>query len=96
MEESYGAGAELLRNELEAYERMRSELLQKYRGKVVAIRGGRLVGVYESEAEALRDVVERFGLVPVLIKRVVDEERPEVLVNLWLGLLGSAAPAGQA
>ena len=95
MEGRYEGGAELLKDEVEAYERMRPELLQKYRGKVVAVKGGRLVGVYDSEVEALRDALERFGLVPVLIRRV-GEERPAELVNLLTGLLGPAAPAGRA
>jgi len=42
----------VLRKELEAYERMKAELLEKYRGKVVAIKDGGLVGVYDSEEDA--------------------------------------------
>mgnify|MGYP001772646845 CR=1 FL=1 len=67
--------SEATRRNLEAYERMKRELLERHRGKVVAIVDGQLVGVYEDEDAALRDVVERFGLVPMLIKRV-EEERP--------------------
>ncbi len=39
------ASIDALKRELEAYEKMRKELLEKYRGKVVAIKDGKLVGV---------------------------------------------------
>jgi len=78
---------DILKKELEVYERMREELLEKYRGKVVAIKDGKLVGVYDSEEEAFRDIVERYGLVPVLIKRVMEEEKPEEMPSYTYGLL---------
>ena len=46
---------------------MKEGLLRKHLGKVVAIKDGKLLGVYESEEEAFRDMIERYGLVPVLI-----------------------------
>ena len=78
----------VLRRELEAYEKMRKELLERYRGKVVAIKDGKVVGVYDSEEEAFKDVVEKYGLVPVLIKRVVEREKPEEIPSYTYGLLG--------
>ena len=82
------ASIDALKRELEAYEKMRKELLEKYRGKVVAIKDGKLVGVYDSEEEAFRDVVEKYGLVPVLIKRVTEKEKPEEIPSYTYGLLG--------
>ena len=67
----------ILINELKAYERMKEELLRKYEGKVVVIKDGKLIGVYDSEEEAFKDIVEKYGPIPVLIKRVVREEKPE-------------------
>ena len=82
------ASIDTLRKELEAYERMREELVEKYRGKVVAIRDGELEGVYDSEEEAFKDVLEKYGFVPVLIKRVTDKEKPEEIPSYTYGLLG--------
>ncbi len=82
------ASIDALKKELEVYERMRKELLEKYRGKVVAIKDGKLVGVYDSEEEAFKDVLEKYGLVPVLIKRVVEREKPEEIPSYTYGLLG--------
>ena len=78
----------VLEKELKAYEEMKEELLKKYRGKVVAIKEGKLLGVYESEEDAFKDVLEKYGLVPVLIKRVVDKEKPEEIPSYTYGLLG--------
>jgi len=77
-----------LREELEAYEKMKAELLEKYRGKAAVIKDGRLVGVYDSEEEAFKDVLEKYGLIPVLIKRVVEKEKPEEIPSYTYGLLG--------
>ena len=82
------ASIDALKKELEVYERMRKELLEKYRGKVVAIKDGKLVGVYDSEEEAFKDVLEKYGFVPVLIKRVTDKEKPEEIPSYTYGLLG--------
>ncbi len=78
---------EVLVAELKAYERMKEELLRKYEGKVVVIKDGQVIGVYDSEEEAFRDVVERFGPIPVLIKRVTREERVEHIPAYTYGLL---------
>jgi len=51
-----------LGEELEAYEEMKAELLEKYRGKVVAIKDGRLVGVYNSEKGLSRMCRRNMGL----------------------------------
>ncbi len=77
----------VLVNELKAYERMKEELLRKYEGKVVVIKDGKLIGVYDSEEEAFKDVVEKYGPIPVLIKRVVREEKPEHIPAYTYGLL---------
>ena len=82
------ASVTIIEKELKAYEEMKEELLKKYRGKIVAIKEGKLLGVYESEEDAFRDVLEKYGLVPVLIKRVVDKEKPEEIPSYTYGLLG--------
>lgn len=79
--------SDLLVDELAAYERMKDMLLRKYEGKVVVIRNGEVIGVYDSEEEAFKSVVEKYGPVPVLIKRVVRKEEPEHLPSYTYGLL---------
>lgn len=77
----------VLANELEAYERMKEKLLKEHEGKVIVIKDGKLIGVYDDEEEAFKNVVENYGFVPVLIKRIVREEKPENLPSYTYGLL---------
>lgn len=77
---------EKILEEYRAYEKMKRGLVEKYEGKVVVIRDGKLVGVYESEEEALKDVLNKYGLKPVLIKRVTRREEPEQLPSYMYGL----------
>ena len=82
-----GEVEEILSRELMAYERMKEELLKNYEGKVVVIKNGELIGVYESEAETLQAALDKFGLEPVLIKRVLRKERPEEMPAYTFGLV---------
>ena len=45
-------------NELKTYKRLKEELLKKYEGKVVVIKNGKLIDVYESEEDAFKEVVK--------------------------------------
>jgi hypothetical protein len=65
--------------EVEAFAALWPELLQKYRGRVVAIYGGQIVEVghpQKSVADVAGRVYERLGYVPVYLQRV--EEPPRV------------------
>ncbi|RLI09919.1 hypothetical protein DRO33_06130 [Candidatus Bathyarchaeota archaeon] len=76
----------IIAKEMERFEAMKEELLEKYEGKMIAMKDGEIVGVHDSEEEAVEDVLRRFGLVPVLIKRV-ERERPLEIPALTTGLL---------
>ncbi len=56
--------------ELAAYEKMRPELEAQHMSKWVLIRGGKLVGVFDSMEAAAQDAVPRFGRGPYLIRQV--------------------------
>ncbi|MGC8578156.1 MAG: DUF5678 domain-containing protein [Thermoproteota archaeon] len=81
---------EVLSKDLEAYEHEKSKLLEKYEGKFVVFKDGALIGVYESFEEAFRNLVEKYGFVPALIKEVEKEERVEEFPSLMRGLLSVA------
>ena len=73
------ASDEAFRCEVEAFERMKPELLHEYRNRVVAIYNGQIVevgGENESVADVAMRVYERLGYVPVYVQRV--EETPRV------------------
>lgn len=65
--------------EVAAFERMLPELLQKYRGRVVAIHNGQVLEAGrpgESVAEVAGRVYDRIGYVPVYVQQV--EETPRI------------------
>jgi len=74
-------------NELKVYESKKEELLKKYEGKVVVIKGDTIVGIYDNEEEALKEVLQKFGYVPVLIKRILRKEPSENIPAYTYGLL---------
>ncbi len=66
------------RREVEAFERMKPELLSQYRNRVVAIHNGQVVEVgneSESVADVAMRVYERLGYIPVYVNRVEETSR---------------------
>jgi hypothetical protein len=74
----------VLDRELETYEKNRERLLSEYEGKYVLIHGDEVVGAYDTELDAIRLGYQKFGNVPMLVKRVVEVETPEYLVSGYL------------
>lgn len=66
----------VLDNELQTYEAHKEQLVGASEGKFVLIRETEIVGVYDSQPDALREGFERFGNVPFLVKQVVRVETP--------------------
>ena len=69
-------GVELLRVELATYEAHRAELLGSARGKWVLIHGQAVLGTFESQRDAIDQGYRTVGLVPFLVKQVVEVESP--------------------
>lgn len=59
-----------LKDEIAAYERMRSELEASHVGKWVIVHSCELVGVYDSLESAAEEAVKRFGRGPYLLRQV--------------------------
>lgn len=60
----------MLSDEIVAYKTMQRKLELDHTGKWVIIRGGNLIGVYESFESAAADAVKQFGSGPYLIREV--------------------------
>lgn len=77
---------ELLTAEVETFERHRQELLGESEGKFALVYQDKIVGVFDSEKDAIGQGYERFGNVPFLVKQVVKVEAPETFVSSLLAL----------
>ena len=76
---------ETLKNELETYEAQKSELIGKSRGKFVLVKDNRIIDVFETKIDAIRQGYERLGNVSYLVKQVVEVETPQNFTSNLLG-----------
>lgn len=79
--------AETLGRELEAYEKMREELLAHHKGKFALVKNGTLQGTFTTEAEAYEDGVARFGANVFLVRLVLDDQPAVTMPALFAGLV---------
>jgi len=76
--------------ELATYEANRIILLQSHAGKFALIHKSELVGVFDSETNALEAGYQRFGPVPLYIRQVLSEEQVQSAPAMTLGILSMA------
>ena len=82
----------MLSEEREFFDERLPEWLTSCPGRVVVVKGRELVGVFDSEDEALAAGARRFGLAPVLVRRVQAVPEEADVPALALGIL-HAGPA---
>ena len=73
--------SELFRQELEAFERHKAELLAQAHGKWVLIKGDRIVGIFEDRLSAARRGYAEFPAQDFLTKRIVEVEPPKLILH---------------
>ncbi len=80
----------MLEQERNLYENMKDTL---YVGQFVVIHGDELVGLYETEEQAMSEGVRRFGREPFLVRQAGNKE--SVLSNpaLSLGIIRALSPS---
>lgn len=67
----------LLKKENETYQKNKKKLVEESNGKYVLIRGSEIIGIYESEQDALKEGITRFGNVPFLVKKIEEVEQTQ-------------------
>jgi len=76
---------EILGKELETYEARKSELLGKAKGKFALIKDDQVVGIFDTDLDAIHQGYDRFGNVPFLVKQIVELEVPMEFTSNLLG-----------
>ena len=74
----------LLDIEKQTYEAKKDELVEKGEGKYVLIKGKEIIGIYESEKDALKIGIEKFGNSPFFVRKI---ERIEQTQNFTSNLI---------
>lgn len=72
---------ELLKKEIEVYESQKAELLDKSKGKFVLIKDDKVIDIFDTEIDAIRQGYKRFGNVLFLVKQIVELEIPMFFQN---------------
>lgn len=75
-----------LDEELKTYEAHREELLGRAQGKFVLIKGDRVIDVFDTPGGALQRGYGEFGMLPFLVKQVVEVEVPQNFTSHQLGI----------
>jgi hypothetical protein len=77
---------ELLAEETATYAAHLESLLGTQEGKFVLIRGGKILGAFDDQMDAVRWGYRELGNVPFLVKQVVRVETPLTFVSNLLGV----------
>jgi len=75
-----------LQSEVDAFERIRLNLLDQAPGRYALVKGCNLVDTFGSEAEAIREGYRRFGIEAFLVKHVVVADVPLNFTSFNLGM----------
>jgi hypothetical protein len=66
-----------LQQELETFEAHRAELLGRAAGKYALVHHDQVVGVFDTDADGIREGYRLFGNVPFLVKKIEAVDIPE-------------------
>ncbi|EQD42878.1 hypothetical protein B2A_10132 [mine drainage metagenome] len=69
--------AEPLEEELKTYEENKAKLVKEANGKYVLIKDKTIIDIFESEQDAIKTGIEKFGNVPFLVKRIEEVEQTQ-------------------
>ena len=76
----------VLDRELKTYEDHKDDLVGRAAGKFVLIKDGDILGVFDTQADAVREGYSRLGNVPFLVKEIVALESPLCFTSNLLGV----------
>ncbi len=77
------ANDSILSKEIETYEKHKNELLKEHRGEYVLIKGDQIINIFESQKDAIKIGIEKFGNSPFLVKKILEvDEKQNFTSNL--------------
>ena len=79
----------MLELERNYYQSIKDELLERHHSQFALIHGEELIGTYNTEEEAYKEGVRRFGANPFLIQQIQEQEPTDKYPSLVLGLINA-------
>jgi len=80
----------ILKKVINFFQKKKEEWLKLYEGKFVVIKDEELLGAYDTEGEAYKNGLDKYGNIPFLIKKVQPEEPAEEIPAYMLGVIGGS------
>ena len=77
---------DLLKEEIETYGREKKRLVEQSNGKFVVIKGKSIEGIFESQNDAIKHGINKFGNSPFLVKRIEEIEIPQNFTSNLIGV----------
>jgi hypothetical protein len=77
----------VLEKELAFFNKNKAEYLKQYKDKFILIKGLELVGSFDTDEQAYKAGIERFGNQPFLIKQVFEQEPTLTVSALYVGIM---------
>jgi hypothetical protein len=81
----------MLKVEIEFFNDHRGVWLTQFPGKIALVRGQALIGVFDTEDQAIAEGTRQFGLTAFLVRRIATQNPDLTVPALTLGLLLSHA-----
>jgi len=78
--------APILQQELDFFEQQRVELFARAPGKYALVKGTELVGIFDTELEAIRAGYQKIGNEAFLVKHIVEADVPLTFTSFNLGI----------
>jgi len=76
----------VLQQELDFFEQQRVELFTRAPGKYALVKGAQLIGIFDTELEAIRAGYQRIGNEAFLVKHIVEADVPLYFTSFNLGI----------
>jgi hypothetical protein len=77
----------LFTKEITAYEMKKSQLLAEHLGKYALVHESDVIGVFDTEMNALQAGYQRFGPIPLFIQQIIPAQPQQSAPALTLGIL---------
>jgi hypothetical protein len=78
--------APVLQRELDFFEQQRLQLFAHAPGKNALVKGAELVGIFDTELEAIRAGYQKIGNEAFLVKHIVEADVPLTFTSFNLGI----------
>lgn len=67
----------MLEKEIETYKKNKEELISKHLGKFVLIKENKIIGIFESQKDAINEGIKKYGNNEFLVKKIEEVEQTQ-------------------